>query len=399
MRKIFILLIAILFLFCSCNDVEEVESESEETESEETETVEEITYEHIDRHIAISYEINYYGFEKDSTLLKIEHPDEWSVSKGDEDFDIIRDGEVVGCIIVGTADETDAWKVVKNESSSSGNVCVTKYIEQRNDDTVFRYRYVYEYTIGGLARTVTLIAACEEIDQRCEEILFTNVDAVGKAEIDTVGVLSHYLTDPSSILILGNSFISSSGVGYILNEMMMLGRKKCNVEAISRGYATVGTYVKNSFIIQDIRDRKYDAVFICGLYSIDEIEHLGTLKRVCEESQTQLVIFPAHNERANIVDYAKLEYPSLTCLNWKAELEALIAQGVDIWDLCYDDEYKHSTQVAGYVGAHMIYRAIYNELPTVPMEVGLKQSYIDGILGDYAYVGDAYVLQHIKYFD
>jgi hypothetical protein len=89
------------------------------------------------------------------------------------------------------------------------------------------------------------------------------------------------------------------------------------------------------------------------------------------------------------------------CLNWKGELEGLIKRGVDIWDLCISDAYNHSRPLAGYVGAHMIYRAIYNELPSKPMRYTIKQTYVDGILERYAYVADAQIIKEddITYLD
>jgi hypothetical protein len=79
---------------------------------------------------------------------------------------------------------------------------------------------------------------------------------------------------PSSILILGNSFINSSNVGGILDEMIYNNNKSCDVRAISRGYATVDTYVNDSGLMSEISSGKYDIVFICGFYSIDEIENI-----------------------------------------------------------------------------------------------------------------------------
>ena len=72
-----------------------------------------------------------------------------------------------------------------------------------------------------------------------------------------------------------------------------------------------------------------------------------------------------------------------------------------MWYLCINDSHKHSTPLAGYVGAHMIYRAIYDEMPTAPMKNTITQSYIDSILGDYAYIGDSKMIdeQNITYLD
>jgi hypothetical protein len=103
-----------------------------------------------------------------------------------------------------------------------------------------------------------------------------------------------------------------------------------------------------------------------------------------------LVVLPAHNE-----NQASAEKSAKTCdlplINWKAELDELISSGVDKFDLCVNDSYYHSTPLAGYVGAHMIYRAIYGEAPEN------KGTYLSNtelnILGDYAETGSFYSVQ------
>ena len=142
-------------------------------------------------------------------------------------------------------------------------------------------------------------------------------------------------------------------------------------------------------------------VFICGFYDNAEVENLDVIRKTCNRSKTQLVIFPAHNENAGVIAYARETYPSLVCLNWKNEIDLLIKSGVSTRDFCIDDQHQHSTPLAGYVGAHMIYRAIYNELPTRPMRYALVQSEIDSILGNYAYVGSVRNLtdDEITYLD
>lgn len=144
-----------------------------------------------------------------------------------------------------------------------------------------------------------------------------------------------------------------------------------------------------------------NAVFICGFYSDIEVSNLGVLKEACDKSVTKLVIFPAHNENASVIANAQKKFPTLFCLNWKAELDSLIARGVDRWDLCFDDQHDHSSPLAGYVGAHMIYRAIYGEMPTKPMQQTLSQSYINRILDNYTHDGDMHIFDEdtITYLD
>ena len=76
-----------------------------------------------------------------------------------------------------------------------------------------------------------------------------------------------------------------------------------------------------------------------------------------------LVIFPAHNENATVIQRAIDSDDTLYYLPWRDEINALIGAGVDFWDMCINDMHKHSTPLAGYVGAHMIYRAIFGEVP------------------------------------
>lgn len=406
MKKLWIILFSLLLLLCSCqntadNDPDTDENNPLEGGTEDIDPIEETTYEDIERRQAISYKTNYYGMKKDSTLLKLELPTEWVFSEADDEaFDILRDGEIIGFLIAAPADDADDWTALETESCFLGDVRVTEYIEQKNGYKMFRYRYVYDYSTDGRTRTVTLIADCAEIDKKSERKLYENVIAVEKVASDTVGALSS-LGNPSSILILGNSFINTSDIGSILSELFRNNGKDCSVEAISRGYATVETYANDVTLLDSIRKGTYDAVFICGFYKDARVEYLGIIKDACDASATKLIIFPAHNERYGTIAEAVSKYPSLFCLNWREEIVNLIIKGVDRWDLCLNDRYKHSSPLAGYVGAHMIYRAIYNELPTEPMQDALSQSYIDGILGEYAYVGDLQIVEEdeITYFD
>jgi len=165
--------------------------------------------------------------------------------------------------------------------------------------------------------------------------------------------------------------------------MFSVNQKSVSVSALSRGYATVDTYISDESIMDSIRNGTYRTVFICGFYSSSEIKNLGVLKKACDASGTELVIFPAHNESSNVIASATSTYKNLFCLNWKQELDGLIKEGVDRWDLCVDDAHDHSLPLAGYVGAHMIYRALFGELPVQPLSSSIDQNYINSILKDY----------------
>ena len=65
------------------------------------------------------------------------------------------------------------------------------------------------------------------------------------------------------------------------------------------------------------------------------------------------------------------------------EINSLIKAGRDKWDFCINDAHLHSTPLAGYVGAHMIYRAIYGEVPQGDMTSSISYKEIKNVLGDY----------------
>ena len=54
---------------------------------------------------------------------------------------------------------------------------------------------------------------------------------------------------------------------------------------------------------------------------------------------------------------------------------------------CINDEHKHSTSLAGYVGASMIYRSLFNEFPQELKYAPLTMDEVSSQLGDYVYEG------------
>ena len=67
----------------------------------------------------------------------------------------------------------------------------------------------------------------------------------------------------------------------------------------------------------------------------------------------------------------------------------LLDTGIPWSAFCIDDQHKHSTPLAGYVGAHMIYRSMFSEMPpSIGTSVyGYSQAYIESYLGDYVTMG------------
>ena len=124
-------------------------------------------------------------------------------------------------------------------------------------------------------------------------------------------------------------------------------------------------------------------LFVDNAESVTNLEHMIN---ACASSNTKLAIFPAHNESDVMIDQARGAYPDLFCINWKREVDQLINEGRSRWDFCVDDGHMHSTPLAGYVAAMMIWRAIYGEMPDVKLtktSAVLNQEWADSILGEY----------------
>ncbi len=362
---------------------------SEDTDAPNADTsTEDTAYLDIECYQPKQFENRYFSPEQSRNVLMLSLPAEWVMAKTENGgFSLQRNGNEIGYMIAGEATDLSQWTVLKQESDDYSKVNVTMYLEKAGTGAslAFRYRYVYRYSDGKKAQTVTLAVAYAEASQFTSRKLLVTASLAQTETDPAFGILSHCKDGP--ILILGNSFIGSSNIGAILDEMMVRDNRNTVTRAISRGNATVNTYVSDSSIMEQIRGGVYSAVFICGFYSSEELTHLKTLKAACQKSGTELVIFPAHNEDAPVISSACSANPDLICLNWKAEIDALIQTGIDKWNFCINDTHKHSTALAGYVGAHMIYRALYGTPPFGPMWNSIDQQYVEDLLGSYVETG------------
>jgi len=326
---------------------------------------------------AIALQNSNYSFE-----LNI--PGDWELKRVSGGMiSITRENTEIGSIARGTAEDAELWRIVDEQSMQISNMTVSRYIERSTTEgeLLFRYRFCYSYTENDAQNTMSLTVKYEEADVGTADKLLGGCLINDTSAVTKFGYLSE-LRD-ASLLILGNSFVNSSNIGNILREMFSLNQKSCSVEAVSRGYATVNTYVNDSSLMSKIRNGDYDAVFICGFYSSDEIDNAVILIKTCQKSGTKLIIFPAHNENDKTPILAQKQCEGSYILHWMREINSLIKAGRDKWDFCINDAHLHSTPLAGYVGAHMIYRAIYGEVPQGDMTSSISYKEIKNVLGDY----------------
>lgn len=341
-----------------------------------------------------------FGFKGELYALNLRFASNWDVLRNEDKTYSIRIGDTeIGKIYSGNATDTDKWKIVERDEIQVDGICTNKYIEKQGSGITlrFRYRFCYEYDENNCHRIVTMVLDYTQADEATIKTLFDKTILMPATTPQNLGVLSE-LKD-KHILIVGNSFVRTSDIGNILDEMFDKNKKKCKVTAIARNGAAISDYATDESFLSDLRRGSYDAVFMCGMYDDKDVPNIGIIKKACEKSRTELILFPAHNEIPYQISASRTGNSDLVFIDWKNEIDAFITLGKSKWDFCIRDYDKHSNPIAGYVGAHMIYRAIYGELPAKDLTTSIKQSDVDSIIGDYKSKGYVQTLHNIIYFD
>jgi len=385
-RIIIALILALCCLLGGCGSANsEPEATDETTTDQKTNRNENKDYLNIPLKECSKFVTSYYCVKDAYQTIGLKLCENWEEREDGEGGRILlRDGKEIGRIVLGAADDLSEWKDLDQQTfSSAAGLIVNQYLEKSGTGATlrFRHRYTYSYSEDGVFHRITLTINYGELDKAAQDALRKEVEYGEYTLNPRFNELSE-LRD-KRILVVGNSFIGTSQIGNVYNEIAERSGKEELMMAVSEGYATVKTYAESEYFINRVENGDWSAVFVCGFYT-DMNQDLGIIKRACEKSGTKLIIFPAHNENRAMIESAKRAYPSLLCLDWKREIDELIAEGRDKWDFCYDDEHLHSTPLAGYVGAMMIWRAIYGEMPSVDInDTYLPQDNYDAILGDY----------------
>ena len=313
-------------------------------------------------------------------------PKEWELEKSNNGYNIVKESKVIGSVAISSRSNVNnkAVNVFYGEITTD-DMKISHSIDrvESGKDPSYTRTLCYNYDEErGDDGSVSLTVAYQELDSDAVYKMMTESSKLVSASKNNMGVLE-LQDDRNSVLILGNSFVNTSCVGDILQTMC---GSKISVEAHSRGYATVQTYSDDAYMLGRIRSGNFSAVFMCGLYSATDAAVLKNIVNACEISNTKLAIFPAHNESRTQINKAAFLYPNAVLIDWKAEIDALIGTGIDRSYFCIADAHKHSTSLAGYVGAHMIYRAIFNEIPQQTSFAQVPQTRI-ALLGNYVRSG------------
>lgn len=330
----------------------------------------------------VSFSVKDSGF-----IIFIKIPKPWKLKKNQNGYSILKNSKEIGSVTTSMPTNSQSTNVFHQEISANG-MKVTNNIDRIGADKNSSYTrtFCYKYDENGQSKNIVVTFNYEEVDSSSIFEMMSTVEKLVTPQ-KNMGILS--INDSrKKILILGNSFVSSSNIGDILQTMC---GSEVTVDARSRGMATTSSYTLDNYTLEDIRSGQYSVLCMCGLFNDTDLLEMKKVIDACAASNTKLAIFPAHNENRARIDKAALLYPNTVILDWKAEIDALIKNGIAKSNFCIDDSHKHSTPLAGYVGAHMIYRAVFNKIPQSTNVPEVTQSEI-ALLGNYPTTGSINIL-------
>lgn len=332
---------------------------------------------------SMTHTTRYFALKNAQSALRFDVPEKWKFTLVDGVYVITENNVEVGRLYPGKAPDTDGWKIVASEENRDNGADNIRYTEKYGSGVRlrFRYRYVFNYEESGEQKKYTLTLDYTKVKDWTAKRILTYSLVEGIFTDPGYGKLSN-LKD-KTVYIVGNSFVGYSKIPEILSEMSRKHGRDLDVWYSWLPNSRITHFTKSSEIMSAIRSGKYDALFLCGMYAPEDSTDIDKILEACKNADVQLVLFPAHNEKANVVQMTKARHPELVIVDWKQEIESLIGEGRSFWDFCYDDGPKHSNEVAGYVGAHMIYRAIYGKNPITPVSKYVDQGDVDRVLGDY----------------
>ena len=316
--------------------------------------------------------------------LQLELPSDWVLKSSDKGkYNILRDGKEIGYITTDTLPEATEDLEFYSRRDELNGITVYGWDNWYKNGDINTFSRTLEYVCdeGENSFTVSFYVNYSELNSNGMNNMLNSAITVMRRNI--FKPLSE-CNGSKKILILGNSFIGTSKVGEFLADMLNNSASEYTVTPISIGMAETETFLQNESICTQLKNGDYCYLFLCGLYGGEEnVTALGEIKKICDSSNTGLAIFPAHNESASIISLALDTYPEITYLNWKGEINELIDSGISYDTFCVDDTYHHSKPIAGYVGAHMIYRSLFLKFPPTITSAPLSMAEVKNTLGDY----------------
>ncbi|MBQ9783219.1 MAG: hypothetical protein IJW44_01725 [Clostridia bacterium] len=380
-----LLCLALIGSMMSCDKNTDTSQDAQSTSDSGTDSQLEIpkepTYKDVPRITSKTHQSVYLSYGEGLRVFRFMMPDTWTLTAEPGGYSIQRENRVIGSIKTGASQPDTLGEAVHKDDFFFLDCTMDYFVHKSEKDGVAEYchRFVFGYPEqNGTKRTYTILVDLEELDEYSVNRIFYSFREEQATNQAAMGILS--LPENPSILIIGNSFVNSSQIGSIMNSM---GGVDC--QAVSIDYLTVRRLCSDyTSYLDNMRSGAYDAVFLCGFYATDDATQMKTVVDACRASQTELIVFPAHNENTTAIAAAE-KNSYVKVLNWKSEIDIVSEQlNVPMKELRVDDTHGHSRPLAGYIGAHMIYRAIFGKVPPTRDTYGsLDHSYVYGHLGSY----------------
>jgi hypothetical protein len=198
----------------------------------------------------------------------------------------------------------------------------------------------------------------------------------------TKPITPNYDKKPAKILILGNSFVASSNIKYILDTLNSENKQKLEVTGESVGFYSVTKYYIHLADYPLITDGYYDVIFLCGIFGAEDYVNVEKFVQEIKNTKTKVVLFPAENEYPLGIEQAFKDNKSIGLAYWLKATNTLYQKGFSKLDLCINDEYMHTNQLGGYLGASMIYSYLFQKKPSDTISDFMINNFSDLIPGN-----------------
>lgn len=329
-----------------------------------------------------------FAIEGSDSVLLVSLPADWDLEQhGDGYYAFVGGGSVAE---ISTEIPSGNYDILHSSTHKNGNV------EADYDERVIHDEWgdLYNRVIGfwlldGELNSLYLSLDYDALDDAAIAHILESMRFGDRGGGELYLDLDKY-NSSNKILIIGNSFVGDkfSGISITLDQMLKNGKKTDYVfENITIYNKSIKDYTKEPYI-SDMANGKYKLVFMCGIYSKTDVEAMQLAIDACAKSNTGLVFFIAHNEREQWIQEAMARYPDEMYLDWRTEISSFIHSDAIYWQFCMNDGPRHSTPLGGYIGAHMIYKAVFREIPPKHQSSSiLSYEKVKSMLGNYPETG------------
>lgn len=379
-----ILVLSVCVALCCCNYKEKIKSNGSSDEGDisvpsfsqsDIDTLDGILQRDIH---SIKWQTVSFTYSSSNSEIDISFPDDWSFKKSGKAYEISRNGTVIGAVTNIPSPKPE--QIFNLKSDSAKGFKYSRSVHKNGD----RYTYCICFSHTVDTETVHLTIEVDYAELCTAAVTRLINDSLLYNVTDNIRGDLTLKNSSKQIVVCGNSFIGSSQLIRWFNQMCQISGNGYSMQSGLEHMMVSDGHTWN----ERLKNGEFSAILLCGFYSDDQEDIIKPLKELCKQTNTLLIIFPAHNESPGWVNKALSQNPDLPFIGWQNEIQALIDLGVDYNDMCVDDMHQHTTHLGGYVGAHMIYRSLFKQMP--PMIEGTNQlnfSDIKNSLGDYITTG------------